>query len=375
MKLCLLILFSLLPSILLFAQNPIKLKGQLDKPLEEGSRIILQQYDGKGYQAADSTQIDDSVFTFHRPDGEVNLYRIKVLDKPGAFTFVWDENENVKVNLKTDSIWLSSVEGSPSSEEYLSFQKKQLPLKNQVIYYSQKASSPNLSKDSVHYYRDKQNEIVDSIFNNSLHYAKTKKPSFTTVFLLNWAQDFRKMKKEKVLPYYQLLPEEWKDHFLAKEIKRKMDSEKIYDEKAPAPEFSATHLVTQEEVNLEHLLLEKKPIVLDFWGIWCGPCIQSIPDLKQAQSDLKDKVNFISIAWDFEDKKEQTISFIEKQNMNWIHLFEDRTKNDSAYLSVKYEVENFPTLILIDKDGRLSKRAIGSIEAKQLLKELYEIPD
>src|SRR5688572_6866368 len=44
-----------------------------------------------------------------------------------------------------------------------------------------------------------------------------------------------------------------------------------------APDFSFTSL-TGEHVSLEDL--RGKVVLLDFWGTWCGPCVASVPDLR-----------------------------------------------------------------------------------------------
>lgn len=375
MKSLLLFFFLIIFSSQLFAQNPATLAVRLDEPLEN-HWIVLKRFDGSKDHAVDSVDTRSQTFSFQRPENEVSLYRLAISGKRGSFTFVWEKD--AKVSLRTDSIWLSSIEGSPASVEYLNYQKATQPLKSKVIDYSIKRNGVK-SEDSVKYYDAKQDQVTDSLYRYALHYSKTRKPSFTTVFLLNWAQGWGDMGKEEVLPYYNLLSNEWKQHFLAKDmmekVNRKAKIEKQYKEKWEAPKFSSKDLLTQKVANLDELLLGKKPIVIDFWGIWCGPCIKSIPDLKQAQNDLKGKVNFISVAWDSENKKEQTISFIKKKEMNWIHFFEDRTKNDPAYLNVNYGIDSYPTLVLIDADGKLSKRAEGTTEVKQLLEELYEIAE
>lgn len=355
-----------------FAQeSSVSLTGYLEKPVKD--HVILKRFDGVDYHAVDSVLSPELSFTFNRPDHEINFYAIEIPGKRGWLQFVWDKSITIK--LEPDSLWLSQIEGSPETDEYIKYKNSIEPLKKQVIDYSIKFNSAS-SQDSVKYYMDKQEQVTDSIFRYTLHYIKTSKPTYTSMYMIYWAQSWGKLNKEEVLPYYNLLTDEWKQHFLMKDLMTKLDRkeaiEKSFKEKMLAPTFSAVNAITQEEVTLEKLLLEKKPIVLDFWGIWCGPCIKSIPELKKAHNYLKDKVNFISVAWDSGNKRHQTVSFIKKEGMNWTHLFEDRTKNDLSHLNLVYEIESYPTLILIDAEGRLSKRAEGTEEVKELLEDLYD---
>lgn len=353
-----------------FAQSGVTVVGHLDKP-SNNQKIIISRYDGHQYHAVDSVVTNNISFSFQRPNSVVNMYSLNIAGKNGRLMFVWDSNITVKLN--TDSLWLSAVEGSPASDEYLIYQKNLDAFRNQLIYYSNKRRETK-SEDSVKYYDAKQDQVMDSVHRFSIHYLKTNKPSYTTMSILHWVQNSKNMSKDEILPYYNLLPNEWKQHSMMQHmimsLDREAEIERSYTEKLAAPQFSAKNLLTQKEVNLEKLLLEKKPIILDFWGIWCGPCIKSIPDLKQAHSILKDKVNFISIAWDSEKKREQTKTFIDKKGMNWIHLFENRDLNNSDFLNIKYAIDSYPTLVLIDADGRLSRKAEGTIEVKELLDEL-----
>lgn len=41
---------------------------------------------------------------------------------------------------------------------------------------------------------------------------------------------------------------------------------------------------------------EGKPVVLEFWGTYCGPCLQSIPHLNQLHTKFRGKVQFIAVS-------------------------------------------------------------------------------
>ena len=51
----------------------------------------------------------------------------------------------------------------------------------------------------------------------------------------------------------------------------------------------ATVSVTDDNFDLE-VLKSSKPIVVDFWAEWCGPCIQIAPTLEQVSDEMKDEV-------------------------------------------------------------------------------------
>src|SRR5690606_9197701 len=60
----------------------------------------------------------------------------------------------------------------------------------------------------------------------------------------------------------------------------------------PAPEFSATLVANAPEAEQKTLSLTElrgKPIVLDFWATWCGPCQVSAPIVNSVSQRYRDK--------------------------------------------------------------------------------------
>ena len=51
----------------------------------------------------------------------------------------------------------------------------------------------------------------------------------------------------------------------------------------------ATVSVTDDNFDTE-VLKSSKPIVVDFWAEWCGPCTQIAPTLEQISDEMKDQV-------------------------------------------------------------------------------------
>lgn len=98
-----------------------------------------------------------------------------------------------------------------------------------------------------------------------------------------------------------------------------------------------------------------KYLLLDFWGVWCAPCIAALPELKLLQQKMKGKVNVVSIALLLDGDLEKLKSFIQKEKMEWGHFYETGT-GESSFI-YNFKVVAYPTYILIAPDGKIVIRS------------------
>jgi len=96
-----------------------------------------------------------------------------------------------------------------------------------------------------------------------------------------------------------------------------------------------------------------KVVLLDFAASWCGPCRESLPDLKRLQAAYgSDELEVISIG---EDKNENAWhNFVAENQINWSQRFDS-----GGEMLRQYGVSVFPTFILTDDRGTVLQRFVG----------------
>lgn len=132
------------------------------------------------------------------------------------------------------------------------------------------------------------------------------------------------------------------------------------------PKFEAKHLDNSIFELKQH---PDKYILLDFWGTWCNPCIKLIPKLKKINSAYpNDKFALVSVAFDSDPQK--VGDFIDKENMDWEHLFVNQNQEDKNSLVEKLKISSYPSTILIDPDGKIIARNLDIEKLEELLNKI-----
>ena len=101
--------------------------------------------------------------------------------------------------------------------------------------------------------------------------------------------------------------------------------------------------------------LRGKYVVLDFWGSWCIWCIRGIPHMKEAYSKYKDKMEILGV--DCRDTEEKWKAAVEEHQLPWMQV-----RCPDAQLQTiasQYNIEGFPTKVIIDPQGKLVKTVVG----------------
>lgn len=115
-----------------------------------------------------------------------------------------------------------------------------------------------------------------------------------------------------------------------------------------------------------------KYVLLDFWGTWCVPCLKALPEIKRLNQKFKNK-DFVLVSVANDSDLEEVRKSISKNEMNWINVFQnERAGGNETNLIEKLKISAYPTLILIDKDGKIISRGESIEKVEQLLMEKFK---
>jgi len=130
-------------------------------------------------------------------------------------------------------------------------------------------------------------------------------------------------------------------------------------EKVLAPDFTVYDL-DGNEVRLSDYI--GKPVVLNFWASWCGPCKMEMPDFDEAYAELGDEIQFLMVnVTSGRETLESASAFIEEQGYSFPVFYD--TDSDAA---MTYGVYSLPTTLFIDAEGYGIAQAAGAIDAETL---------
>jgi thiol-disulfide isomerase/thioredoxin len=138
----------------------------------------------------------------------------------------------------------------------------------------------------------------------------------------------------------------------------------------PVPAFEIASLSDSTVLYSNETMLGRV-YLMDFWAVWCGPCVGEMPHLHEAYEKYRDDgLTILSLS--FDEKPEDVFEFCEdgEWSMPWLHAFVP--EGFESNLSETFQVFGIPKPILVDADGTIIARR-GELRGEELDKTLARV--
>lgn len=112
-----------------------------------------------------------------------------------------------------------------------------------------------------------------------------------------------------------------------------------------------------------------KPIVVNFWATWCGPCVGELPEFEAVYQEHGDEVQFLMVNMTaMSETKENAVAFVDKEGYTFPVLLD----LDGSAMNA-YGINAIPVTLFIDANGVGVAQATGAINAATLEKGINMI--
>ena len=131
-------------------------------------------------------------------------------------------------------------------------------------------------------------------------------------------------------------------------------------QKELAPDFE---MVDRDGNRIKLSDMRGKPVVLNFWASWCGPCKSEMPDFEEAYKEYGGDITFMIV--NLTDGKNETVdtaqAFIDSQGYTFPVYFDTDSNGAAAY-----GVSSIPVTYFIDAQGYLVAYGRGALNSETL---------
>ncbi|EOA04433.1 thioredoxin-related transmembrane protein [Herbaspirillum frisingense GSF30] len=111
-----------------------------------------------------------------------------------------------------------------------------------------------------------------------------------------------------------------------------------------------------------------RPLVVNFWATWCGPCVEEMPELTALQQEIA-PVQILGIGV---DSQENIAKFAQKYQIRY-PLFVAGTGATDLLREFGNQAGGLPFTALVGKDGKVKKVYLGRIKFDELRADLSKL--
>ncbi len=134
----------------------------------------------------------------------------------------------------------------------------------------------------------------------------------------------------------------------------------------PAPDFTLPG-VEGQEISLSDF--QGKPVIINFWATWCGPCRVEMPHLQEAFAENQENVVVLGVNLRDRDDPDAVPGFLEEFGLTFPVVLD----TDAGDVAKTYKVFGQPASIFVNPDGTVHEVFYGPINKKFIDTKISEM--
>lgn len=265
--------------------------------------------------------------------------------------FMGNDKINIKGDIK-DFPFDLSVTGSKTHDEYrvLTEQTKAgYKKRNELVaeYFALKGDSAKIKAKQIWKVIGKIDSTDDAIRKG---FIKTHLNSYAGLHELFYLKN--KYPKDTLQRMYSSLSPTFKQSYLGQRIGTYLKVGDILKKGDKMADFEAL-----DKSGRKHRLsdIKGKYVLLDFSTTYCGPCMQSLEDLKLVTKKYGDQLEVITFSGD--GGKDTWLKGLNRDNPTWLSVWDG--KGSYGETIMKYGVTGYPSFVLINPEGNIVSKWSG----------------
>jgi thiol-disulfide isomerase/thioredoxin len=290
---------------------------------------------------------------------------------PGPYLNFFLTNEEIEITGNANTIYSAKVVGGKANKDWSSIKSQEMELEGAswkaIKMLSENRDDKALAATAARLFQEKNSKRSQL----QKEFIATNPNSLVSMYFLS--EMINTLSYEELQATYDKLGKEYKQISYGKDLGNKLQNlQKTAVGKTAIP-------INKKDINGNVLTLEAlkgKYVLLDFWGSWCGPCRASHPHLIELYGKYKDRgFEIVGIADErgksLEENKRTWKKAIAEDGMTWLQVLNNEDQEVYDVVNA-YAITAFPTKLLLDKQGKVIFRTVGSgREIDEQLKKIF----
>lgn len=302
-----------------------------------------------------------AVYPFRYKKNVISDLNKKAFYAPADLVFFASPGDTITITGDAMKLWQATVSGGALEKEYHYLSKQLLPVFTQYDQLKFDECQLRLNNDTISAAKLKEQQTVlnKQLKSITKSYYATHTDNAFALFKLH--QDMKRLQADELESIFDKYNSNLQQTYTGKAISTYLEKSKTVAKGVKMVDFTG-HTLTGAAFDSKEL--RGKFVLLDFWGSWCGPCRKSNPHLKELFKKYNGKgFEIVGIAHeinpDIKKAKAALKKAVAKDGLTWVQIFNNELK-DHLDLVTTYNISSFPTKILINKEGQIIWKGVGT---------------